>query len=190
MSKFYLVRHGEKEKTAEDPGLTELGKKQASATGKYFKDKKIGAIYSSPLKRTAETAKHIASFHNLEVIVNPELRERANWGDLPGQSFEEFLEMWKLCNENRDYVPLIGDSSRKAGERIEKYLRELHKKHPHDETILVIHGGLIADLLLNIFPIIINRPSATEIVECSITIINFDGKNFELEKLAETSHLL
>ena len=190
MSKFYLIRHGEKERIAGDPELTEIGKKQAIATGKYFKDKKIKAIYSSPLKRTVETAKHIASFHNLEVIVDHKLLERANWGDLPGQSFTEFVKMWQLCDENRDYTPLVGDSSRKAGERIEKFLHQLHPKHKNDEVVLVVHGGLIADFLLNVFPTFTDRAMVTGITECSVTIVNFDGKNFILKKLAETSHLL
>ncbi|OGG05661.1 hypothetical protein A2872_04565 [Candidatus Gottesmanbacteria bacterium RIFCSPHIGHO2_01_FULL_42_12] len=199
MTKFYLVRHGEKEKVAGDPGLTEVGKKQAMATGKYFKDKDIKTVYSSHLRRTTETAKHIASMQKLEVVVDPELRERANWGDLPGQTFEEFLEMWQLCDKNRDYVPPIGDSSRKAGERIEQYFRELHKKYSNEEIILVVHGGLIADFLFNIFPTdllskhnetFVDRASAMGITECSITVINFDGNKFKLEKLAYTSHLL
>lgn len=199
MTKFYLVRHGDKEKIAGDPGLTDVGKKQAVATGKYFKDKKIKAIYSSPLKRTTETTKHIASFHNLEVIVDHKLRERAEYDGKSNQSLEKFIDMWKLCDENRNYVPPIGDSSKMAGERIEKYLKKVHQKHHESEIIIITHGGVIADFLFNIFPTdlllkhnetFVDRASAMGITECSITVVNFDGNKFELEKLANTDHLL
>jgi len=198
MNRFYLIRHGEKERTAGDPRLTEIGNKQAIITGKHFKNRKIKAVCSSHLKRTIETAKHIASFHNLEIIIDQELRERSNWGDLPGQSLKEFAETWDLCDKDREHIPANGDSSITAGERIEKLLKKIHKEHNDGEIVIVSHGGVIVDFLFNIFSTklltkydqtFMDRKSVIGIRECSITIINFDGEKFELEKLAETSHL-
>ncbi|KAK4214942.1 phosphoglycerate mutase family [Rhypophila decipiens] len=68
MSTIYLVRHAESEHNVtkdfniRDPGLTDLGFKQASslATGAFPALDSIGVIISSPLRRTIETT--IAGF--------------------------------------------------------------------------------------------------------------------------------
>ena len=56
---IYLVRHGEKQFFVPEPGLTELGREQARAAGKYLKNllsKDNTLLLSSPKQRTQETA--------------------------------------------------------------------------------------------------------------------------------------
>ena len=60
MNTFYLIRHGQKNKNIGNPGLTDLGKKQAKLTGQYLSSFKIDKIFNSPSKRTLETATIIA----------------------------------------------------------------------------------------------------------------------------------
>ena len=59
-STYYLIRHAEKDrsdKTNKDPGLTEEGKKRASAWSDIFVKCGIDAIYSTNYKRTYNTVK-------------------------------------------------------------------------------------------------------------------------------------
>jgi broad specificity phosphatase PhoE len=55
--------------------MSELGKKQAENLALALKGEKLNAIYSSPLQRALETSRMIARYHNLEVQIEPELRE-------------------------------------------------------------------------------------------------------------------
>lgn len=54
---YYFIRHAEKDRsTSNDPELTEEGKTRAANWAKYFKDININAVYSTPYKRTKQTA--------------------------------------------------------------------------------------------------------------------------------------
>ena len=76
--KLIIVRHGQTrwnhEKRAlghTDIELNDEGKRQAQALALALKGETLAAIYSSPLTRALDTARAIASFHQLEVRVDP-----------------------------------------------------------------------------------------------------------------------
>lgn len=100
-NRLYLVRHGENRAnlTKEfshrlvDYPLTPKGVLQAQQTAKYFIDKDIHEIYSSPLKRARQTAEIIAVELKLPVTVMESLRE-INVGDL--ESKPPTAENWSF----------------------------------------------------------------------------------------------
>jgi len=74
MTQFILVRHGQTEwnvgnrfRGRADLLLDETGLRQALAAARYLKDWPVAAVYSSPLKRTLETAAIIARHLSLPV---------------------------------------------------------------------------------------------------------------------------
>ncbi|MDH5533007.1 MAG: histidine phosphatase family protein [Candidatus Pacebacteria bacterium] len=148
MTTIYLIRHGQKEVHAGDPGLTKLGINQATQTGHYLKDHPITQIIASPFKRTIETAQHIGKVLNLEYTLDEKLIERMNWED-KNITRNEFLREWIKATNDREYIPKYGDSSRATGQRIERLVDDLTKDDSH--IILVTHGGAIIDYLRNIF---------------------------------------
>jgi broad specificity phosphatase PhoE len=81
------------------------------------------------------------------------LRERANWGDLPGQSLSEFVEMWERSTRDPTYIPPVGDSARQAGMRMDHLLRERAEHAPSEQMVMVTHGGLITDFLVVALPL-------------------------------------
>ena len=91
-----LTRHGETKENKKTivqghmPGhLSELGKKQAEMVAIRLKDEKIDFIYSSDLKRAADTAKEIAKYHpDIPIEFTKELRER-NLGEFQGKCSKE-----------------------------------------------------------------------------------------------------
>ena len=121
---FYLVRHADKIKTAGDPSLSILGKKQAQLTANYFVDKDISAIVSSPFARAKETAEIISKKIKINYTIDDRLKERLNWGDDLNLSFEEFLLEWEKTGENRNYRPKIGTTSIEAGKRLLEVIEE------------------------------------------------------------------
>ena len=81
---FYFFRHGQtnENQTGErygagiDAYLTELGVKQAKKLSEFLADKNVELIYSSPYKRSIDTAK-IAIKDCSEIITNDALKEVA-----------------------------------------------------------------------------------------------------------------
>jgi broad specificity phosphatase PhoE len=197
MTTIYFVRHGQKENIAGDPSLTQVGREQAKHTAKFLKDKQIRQVFTSPFKRTTETAKIIARELGLKIKTDDRLTERINWGEKRGESYREFWEEWQKTGLDRDYQPSHGFSSRESGRRLESFLKDVLRDSTGNDTILIVaHGGIIEDLLFNIFPkedlpLTTNKISKVryiEILECSVTILRKD-KNFAIEKIGDISHL-
>lgn len=67
----FLVRHAEKEAAADDPGLTEAGRKRAEALAAALADAGITAIFSSEFRRTQDTAAPLAKRLGLKVTTVP-----------------------------------------------------------------------------------------------------------------------
>jgi broad specificity phosphatase PhoE len=190
---FYLVRHGDKIKTAGDPGLSTVGRKQAQLTANYFLNKDISTIVSSPFARTEETAELISKTISVSYTIDNRLKERLNWGDDPNLSFEEFLLEWEKTDKNRDYEPRVGMSSTQAGKRLLEVLKEF-KNHKYENVVLISHGGIIIDLLRNIFGdeyLASKRSGFVDggISECSITTISTKNGAYKLEEFASIDHL-
>lgn len=69
---IYLIRHAEKAEATGDPDLSEAGKARANRWAEWLADKDITAIYSTPYKRTQQTAQPLAQKLNQQVITyNP-----------------------------------------------------------------------------------------------------------------------
>lgn len=200
MQTIYLVRHALKEKAIGDVPITSEGIKQAELTAHFFKELglPIQTIVSSPLRRTIETARYISMETGADMIVDHRLRERANWGDLPGQTFEEFVEMWERCTREPDYIPPVGDSASRAGARLRAAITDLAEQHePGSHIVLVTHGGVLTDFMVSTFsehelntvhPNFIEQQSHL-IAECSITTLTYNGK-LAIDSFATTTHLV
>ncbi|NMO98171.1 histidine phosphatase family protein [Paenibacillus lemnae] len=195
---FYLVRHGIKERAAGDVTITPEGVQQAQSTAQHFAPIPVTAVLSSPLRRAQHTAVHIAEAAHVSIRVDSRLRERANWGDLPGQSFQEFVEMWDRCTREPDYIPPVGDSSRQACQRMSSLLTDLAEEYPDgSHIVLVTHGGLITDFLVNSFPeSILNEfhihfvaEQSRLVSECSVTKLIVDNEKYDIDCFASVRHL-
>src|SRR4051812_13411477 len=81
---LYLIRHGDALPGHEtvipggsydDQPLSQLGRRQAEALGQWLRPIPFQAIYSSPLRRTQETAQPLAEIQNLPILIEEGLRE-------------------------------------------------------------------------------------------------------------------
>jgi broad specificity phosphatase PhoE len=195
--KIFLIRHGVKEKTPGDPALSSLGRLQAQNTAEHLRQFQVDEIYASPLKRTQETAKYISDAQGKKFTIKEDLRERMNWGDAPGQSFEDFISEWKQADEDREFQPKSGDSSRNAGKRLESVIESIYKKKPVSTVVLVCHGGIITDFLRNTFTNVeldnaydnFTMVKDGAIKECSITLVHYENEKYTLESLALIDHI-
>jgi broad specificity phosphatase PhoE len=207
MTTFYFVRHAKIRPTEAgqpDPGISEAGRQQAVITAELLAEDEISCVYASPLRRAAESADTIAAHcggdaGRVTMQMTPALRERVNWGDIPGQSFEEFKAMWERCNRERKFVPPKGNSSFDAGQRLEDFCLSVIREPHKDAVIGITHGGILADFLLNICsrkelerlnPKFADAPYDGSIMqECSITTVRFDGYSLKVVEVAKIDHL-
>lgn len=192
----YLIRHGQKQTIAGNPALTELGWRQAAATGEYCASLSIQGIWASPLLRTQQTAQVVAQKLQLSITTDARLYERANYeGNMP---FDAFLGYWRAASQERAYQPPVGVSSYKAGEQVTELITEIASMQQFETVLLVSSGGIITDYLRNTVSDAfllehhyhtIERLYDTEVPECSITHIVTGGGASEIVTLCSTEHL-
>jgi broad specificity phosphatase PhoE len=180
---IYLVQHGDKERSPGDPGLSELGKRQAAITARWLRGTGLKALYSSPLRRARETAEPVGAATGLAVRVDSRLRERLNWDGT--QAFGAFLAEWDRSVKDRDLVLGNGESSRSAGERLRLFLAGL--SGGGSRVAVVSHGGVTTDLLRNLLGDdgLPARLMTDGIPPCAITTLD----DLHVVSIAATGHL-
>ena len=107
MLEILLIRHGETAWNTADIfrgrvpiGLSEDGLKQAEKLAQYLNQKKINAVFCSPLKRALETAESVARLHQLSAQPVEGLTD-LDFGKWEGQSLEMVKTQYKEIYEFR-----------------------------------------------------------------------------------------
>lgn len=201
-----LIRHGQSENNAfaaqsvetyqqgrkPDPELTELGRRQAQALGKW-----IGSVsprptklYASPMMRTIQTADPVAEALDLPIIINDLIFERPGPVQIvdgvetghPGSPrsalsaitdravFPESIteEGWREAR-----IETAAEAADRAG-RIAKWIRDTHND---DECIAIVAHGAIGSMML------LHQNTATSMIE-----LHPDG--YEVHWINRVDHLI
>lgn len=184
---LYIVRHGQTDwniqgriQGSTDIELNSAGINQAKQTSELLKNIDFEAIFSSPLKRTIDTAKIINEYHNIDIIKDSRIIER-NFGNFEGtqnilKDISEYLDYKKDLHANN--VESIKDLFK----RIEDFLLDISNKYKNtDSNILIVtHGGV--SIAINA---IINNTrtnlSSLGMKNCEVKVFN----NFNLNKMED-----
>lgn len=156
MKKYlYVVRHGETDYNARrifqgqqcDIPLNDTGRRQAHELIAKLKNKKIDAIYCSPLKRARETADIIAAGLKLPVKIHQGLIE-GNFGVAEGVPAEE-IRNWPVyalwCNNDEKYDDVgfeKGETKRQIRTRVINALNEICRQEEGEHILIVAHGAV------------------------------------------------
>ncbi len=160
-TRIIAIRHGETAWNVDtriqgqlDIDLNDIGHWQAKQVGQALREEPIAAIYSSDLRRAANTAQAIADAQQLrprdsgpKVLLNRGLRER-HFGHLQGKTWAEIEADWaedaKLWrSRDPDWTPQGGESLTTLRARIAQCVDELAKQHTDQQIVLVAHGGVM-----------------------------------------------
>lgn len=200
-----LVRHGQREWNSKnlftgwkDPGLTELGIKEAKDAGKLIADKGIifNLMYTSMLTRAQKTGDLILQemrHPEITIIKNEALNER-NYGSLAGLNKDDARKKWgddqvHIWRRSFDIPPPDGESLKDTAERVLPYFKsEIMPKVIEGSSILIAaHGNSLRSLIMELDSI-----SSEEIVNLEIPtgapiqyIFNEDGSVNKKIKLYE-----
>jgi len=207
MNRIYFVRHGEnmanltKEMSYKkvDYPLTDKGFLQSQQTADYLAALPVQAVYSSPLKRAAQTASMIAARTGLTIQIEEDLRE-VNVGRLEGQPvtarlWEEHnavIYAW-IAGQPQISFP-DGENQYQLARRFSKVLQRILMEGSDRQVVVVGHGGLFTFGL----PMACPGPMSDRIYDipnhnCSISTLDlsWEGDHFEghLHNWAYVGHL-
>jgi len=146
--RLILTRHGQTEDNikgilqGQNHGkLSQLGIEQAKKLALRLKTEKIDAIFSSDLKRAADTAEEIHKFHkNIPLILEKDLRE-GNLGDFVGKESSKV---------NWDKMPNNAETLEDMQKRVVSLLDRIYKKYKDKTVLFVAHQGINKALILHI----------------------------------------
>src|SRR6266576_1352665 len=137
-----LVQHGGKESLPGDPGLTAMGRQQATRTGRWLRGRGVPAWCTSALRRAGETADCLAPVTGLTAAPDARLAERLN-GDA-SMPLEAFLALWARTRHDRGSAPVDEESSPQARARLQAFLAAL--PGTPGPVAAVTHGGITTGL--------------------------------------------
>lgn len=163
-----LVRHGQSEWNEQnlftgwkDPGLTELGIKEAKNAGSLISDKGIqfDEMFTSMLVRAQDTGAIILDSinqQNIPITKNKALNER-NYGSLAGLNKDDARKKWgeeqvHIWRRSFDIPPPEGESLKDTAERVLPYFHEyIMPKVIQGLSILVAaHGNSLRALIMQL----------------------------------------
>jgi broad specificity phosphatase PhoE len=151
-----LIRHGETDWNREnrfqghaDPPLNDAGRAQARALAAELGNQSFAALYTSPLRRAAETAAILASELGVEPVSDEALEEVdvGSWSGLTRDQVEERFPdgyaRWLEYGHGWD----DGETYEELGGRVVAGLLNIGARHPDEALLAVTHGGPIRSAL-------------------------------------------
>ena len=154
---FYLVRHGQTNWNLEgkiqgktDIPLNEAGLRQAEFLAAALENRKLEAVYASPLSRALATAELVARQSGLTVQILPQLRE-VDFGLWEGKGWREveasYGEDFRRWDQDpARAAPTGGESRESCKKRCRQAIEELIRREEHC-VALVAHGGILVHLI-------------------------------------------
>jgi broad specificity phosphatase PhoE len=150
-----LARHGQSDWNAShrwqghaDRPLTEKGRQQARALAERLAHVELDALYSSDLRRAADTAAEVALAQGLELQEVPALREVdvGSWSGLTRaeaeERFPEGVARWREGFPGWD----DGETYEEMTGRVLRAVLEIARRHEGGRALVVSHGGPIRAL--------------------------------------------
>jgi broad specificity phosphatase PhoE len=153
-TRLFLIRHGATVLTAEDRfagstdvELSDAGHAQVASLARRLAEDPIKTVYTSPLKRTVETATIISRPHGLTPILRDGLREidHGRWEGLRRADVEtQFADEYTAWEEDPYiFAPEGGESGISVLARALPVIREIVLSHSGENVVVVSHKATI-----------------------------------------------
>lgn len=182
-----------------DISLTAKGRSQAHAVALLLKKYPIDVIYSSPLRRTVQTARAIHAFHkHAPFLLHDALKER-NFGSLEGKTYEEvnaigapmvYSTAWYYL----EYQPPGGERLREVLDRAQVFIRDVDKDSEGKTVVVVSHGTFQRTLICALLGIQLHELFDVRFDNTSLTIVEYQKSYKGIVHLVNytkhTEHLL
>jgi broad specificity phosphatase PhoE len=200
-TRVYLVRHGATELSSEDRfagaidvKLSDEGREQARLLGQRLGTDPLHVAFASPMIRTMDTARLIASPHGLEVTPIDGLREIAHgrWERKTRAEVEqEFPEEYARYEQDPySFAPTDGESGLSVTARALPALLKIVEEHPDQRILVVSHKATIRLLLSSLIGIDPRKyRDRLDQSPCALNILDFkDVTSPRMTLFNDTSH--
>jgi len=198
-AEIVLVRHGDADYDAlyegespHDPPLSPNGSDQSMLLATQLERLPVDAVYSSAMRRAAETAAYIASVHGLPVARVGELNEISYHADAVeqlddgGLSLAGDIARRLVATPRWDSLPGF-EESRSFRRRVIKAIEGIVARHPGEKVVIVCHSGVInayLSMLLGIQRDIFFLPG-----HASVSTLRSSGDLYAVVQLNDVAHL-
>lgn len=196
--KIILFRHGQKQRlesasfddkngvSLTDFGITQINKLGQTLAINFPSLKSSRFIYSSPYKRTLQSAEIVKSILNIkEIVIVPEFGELYAY-----TNFHDPLDFKKdfqaRAMQNLDWVsPETHTSFKSLISNFLDKLKEISLNNSSEIILVSTHGGIIRNTIYSLDPK--TKPNndvieQSKIHEAGYTVLNFDGQNFTVDQ--------
>lgn len=147
--KLTLLRHAETEENVhhiiqgQKPGhLSEFGKQQAIEIAEELKNTPYDAIYSSDLKRCADTAEYIHKHHRSTPLIYEKALREVSFGRFEGMP-AIFSKLGLKIGARLNLKAPGGENWHDLQGRVVPFINQLYAKYPNGSVLVVTHGGPI-----------------------------------------------
>jgi len=190
MTTIGLIRHGITDWNVEnrwqghsDIPLNEQGIAQAKAIARRLTGEQWDVLVASDLSRARHTAEMIGQAINLEVLIEPRLRERF-CGEIEGTTASERFAKWGNDWKNLD---LGFEDDDALGTRGKQVIEELAATHKGKKILIATHGGLIRTTLNKLIPSLDTKVAGID--NTSLTILHQTSDGWQCSLFNCTTHL-
>jgi broad specificity phosphatase PhoE len=202
MLTLYLLRHGQTSFSkanafcgaALNPDLTADGRQMAEDFARAYTSKPWQAIFTSPLKRTLETAHPICSATGLSPQVRDGLKE-IGYGQWEGKTVEEVQSEFhddylRWTADPAWYPPTDGEPAVAIAHRSLQVVEEIEQVYDEGNVLIVSHKATIRILLCSLLGIDVGRFRYR--LACpvgSVSVVEFGEHGPLLRAMADRDHL-
>ncbi|MCK5319474.1 MAG: histidine phosphatase family protein [Anaerolineales bacterium] len=195
-----LVRHGQTESNItgyfmgwSNEDISELGYAQAHNLSSRLAKSPIASIYTSPLKRTMNTARILAKPHKLEPEVMDDLIE-IGLGDWQGLHRDEISQQWpEIWKQSRidpsDISFPNGESFQQVTDRAVRAFNRIVADNANRQVLAVTHDVVIRVLVAHVLKTSNSIYRRLEINNASLSIIRVEDDRVRIVTLNDTAHL-
>jgi probable phosphoglycerate mutase len=195
-----LVRHGQTEPNIaglfvgqSNEDINELGYAQVRSLSSRLARLPIASIYTSPLRRTLNTAHLLAEPHKLQPVVLDDLIE-IGLGDWQGLHRDEISRRWPdIWRQSRidptDVAIPNGESFQQVTERAVRAFNRIVAENTGQQALAITHDVVIRVLAAHVLGTSNSVYRRMEINNASLTIIRVEDDRMRLVTLNDTAHL-
>jgi probable phosphoglycerate mutase len=199
-TRILAIRHGQTAWNADsriqghtDIALDAVGEWQAHRLALALGDEELDVLYSSDLARARQTAAPLAARKQLQVRVDPGLRERG-FGEFEGLSFKQIEQRWPeqaaaWRQRDPDFGARGGEVLRDFRERVVAAVTRLAMAHRGQNIALVTHGGVLDLLYREATRVALDAPRTWQISNAGINRLLHSGQGLTLVGWADVGHL-
>ena len=174
-----LIRHAahihlDRKLSGRLPGvpLSEAGRAQAAALGRYLADDDLAAVECSPLERTCETADAVAAAAGLPAPARVDALLEIDMGDWTGRALDSFSDepAWARWNDARGTARIPGgETMAEAQARIAGHMDAIARDRDGEVIALVTHSDMIKAAVAHVLGLPLDNLLRFEIAPASVT---------------------